>query len=268
MNSKPLILVTNDDGIVAPGLKALVEVARQLGEVIVVAPDSPQSGKGHAVTLSEPIRANEVDVFDGIPAYECSGTPVDCVKLAKHVILQGRTIDLCVSGINHGSNASVNILYSGTMSAAMEASLEGINSIGFSLLNYAFDADFSSSMVFAREIMSYVLEKGMQHGSLYNVNIPDLKAEEIKGIKVCRQAEGRWVEEFVEGQDPRGQGYYWLTGQFVIDDHGEDHDIWALENGYVSVVPSTHDMTNKPELRHIKQDLEERLVKFQTAAHP
>ena len=256
MNKRPLILVTNDDGMFAPGLKALVEVAKGLGDVVVVAPDSPQSGKGHAVTLSEPIRVNSVSVFDEVPAYECSGTPVDCVKLAKNVLLKDREIDLCVSGINHGSNASVNILYSGTMSAAMEASLEGVESIGFSLLDYSFEADFSAAKVFARIIMNHVLEHGMGDCKLYNVNIPKLPAEDIKGIKVCRQAQGRWVEEFVSGQDPRGEDYYWLTGKFVIDDEQDDHDIAALEAGYVSVVPSTHDMTRYIEIDHIKESME------------
>jgi 5'-nucleotidase len=197
-----------------------------------------------------------VRVFDEIPAYECSGTPVDCVKLAKHVVLQDRKIDLCVSGINHGSNASVNILYSGTLSAAMEASIEGIDSIGFSLLDFSFDADFSAAKVYAREIMKYALERGMREGHLFNVNIPKLGLDQLKGIKVCRQTNGRWIENFKVGHDPRGEKYYWLTGEFQHHDEGEDHDIWALENGYVSVVPSKHDLTNYPELAHISDGLE------------
>ncbi|RLD17987.1 MAG: 5'/3'-nucleotidase SurE [Bacteroidetes bacterium] len=256
MNKKPLILVTNDDGMFAPGLRALVEVARNLGEVVVVAPDSPQSGQGHAVTLSEPIRINAVDVFPEIDAYECSGTPVDCVKLAKHIVLKDRKIDLCISGINHGSNASVNILYSGTMSAAMEAALEGIKSIGFSLLDFSYTADFAPSQPYIKTLMKFVLNGGMQKGHLFNVNIPKLPLEEIRGIKVCRQAHGRWIEEFVEGTDPRGEKYYWLTGKFEVNDQGSDHDIWALENGYVSVVPSIHDLTNHAELDHLRQALE------------
>lgn len=256
MNKKPLILVTNDDGMFAPGLRALVEVAQNLGEVVVVAPDSPQSGQGHAVTLTEPIRLNAVDVFPGIDAYECSGTPVDCVKLAKHILLKDREIDLCVSGINHGSNASINILYSGTMSAAMEAALEGIRSIGFSLLDFSYTADFAPSQPYAKTLMEFVLNGGMQTGHLFNVNIPKLPLEEIKGIKVCRQAHGRWIEEFVEGKDPRGETYYWLTGKFEVVDDGTDHDIRALDEGYVAVVPSMHDLTNHNELDHIRQALE------------
>jgi 5'-nucleotidase len=251
MRKKPLILLTNDDGMFAPGLKALISVAREFGNVIVVAPNSPQSAKGHAVTLSEPIRLNKIEGLDGLEAYECSGTPVDCVKLAKNVIFKDREIDLCLSGINHGSNASVNILYSGTISAAMEASLEGIDSIGLSLLDYAFDADFSAAKVYTRHIIEYILRFGMPSGNLLNVNIPNLPLGQIKGIKVCRQAEGRWVEEFVEGDDPRGEKYYWLTGKFVVEDQGEDSDIWALENGFVSVVPSLHDLTNYPAIREL-----------------
>jgi 5'-nucleotidase len=244
MNKRPLILVTNDDGTSAPGLKALTEVVQQYGEVIVVAPDSPQSGQGHAVTLNTPIRYHEVNGFGDVHAYACSGTPVDCVKLAKHVILHGRQIDLCVSGINHGSNASINIIYSGTMSAAMEASVEGISSIGFSLLDFSFTADFSAAKYFANRIIAQVLEHGMAPASLLNVNIPALPADQIHGIRVCRQAVGRWVEEFAEGVDPRGEKYYWLTGKFIVEDTGEDHDIRALDDHYVSVVPSIHDLTN------------------------
>lgn len=250
--SKPLILVTNDDGITAPGIRALVEVAQMLGQVVVVAPDSPQSGKGHAISIHDPIRLYRSAIFEGIEAYECSGTPVDCVKLAKNVVLKDRQIDLCVSGINHGSNASINIIYSGTLSAAMEASLESIPSIGFSLLDYSHAADFNGAKPFVKEIMAYVLQNGLDHGSLLNVNVPNLPASAIKGIKICRQADARWIEEFAEAIDPRGQKYYWLTGKFINDDLGEDTDIWALDNGYISVVPSMHDLTNYKAIGHLK----------------
>jgi 5'-nucleotidase len=246
------ILVTNDDGMAAPGLHALVEVARQLGEVIVVAPNSPQSGQGHAITISEPLRLFPVDTFEGVEAYECSGTPVDCVKLAKHVILKGRVVDLCVSGINHGSNASINIIYSGTLSAAMEASLEGVNSIGFSLLDYSWGADFRAAQHYAKEIMEYVLHNGISGCRLLNVNFPRKPLEQIRGVRVCRQADARWKENFVEAADPRGQKYYWLTGEFVNDDLGEDTDVWALENDYVSVVPSGHDLTRHKAIQPLK----------------
>lgn len=254
--SKPLILVTNDDGITAPGIRALVDVASKLGEVIVVAPDSPQSGMGHAVTIHDPVRLHEAKVFDGIEAYECSGTPVDCVKLAKHIILRDRKPALALSGINHGSNAAINILYSGTLSAAMESSLEGIPSIGFSLLDFAYDADFEAAKPYLTELISFVLENGLSSGNLLNVNIPKLPTEELKGLKVCRQADSRWEEEFMEATDPRGQKYYWLTGKFVNMDPGEDTDLKALENGYISVVPSMHDLTNYkaiPLLKEVEQ---------------
>lgn len=249
--NRPLILVTNDDGITAPGIRALVDIAKELGEVIVVAPDSPQSGMGHAVTIHDPIRIHKAKVFNGIEAYECTGTPVDCVKLARHVLLRDRTPALALSGINHGSNAAINILYSGTLSAAMEASLEGIPSIGFSLLDFAHDADFEAAKPFLSELIRFVLEKGMAAGSLLNVNIPKLPRHEIKGMKVCRQAKSRWDEEFQEAIDPRGQKYYWLTGKFINMDDGDDTDLWALDNGYISVVPSMHDLTNYRAMPHL-----------------
>ncbi|MCB0685772.1 MAG: 5'/3'-nucleotidase SurE [Saprospiraceae bacterium] len=246
---KPLILVTNDDGILAPGLAALVDAVKALGEVIVVAPDSPQSGKGHAITIDQPLRINEVEAFGPIKAYECSGTPVDCVKLAMNVIGSNRTFDLCVSGINHGSNASINIIYSGTLSAAMEASLEGVNSIGFSLLDYSFDADFSPGLPFIHQICQQTLEHGLGETRLLNVNIP---TGNIKGIKVCKQADARWVEDFQQGTDPRGKHYYWLTGRFENGSKEEDSDLKALEEGYISLVPSMHDLTHYRAMQSLK----------------
>ncbi len=238
-----LILVTNDDGIFAPGLKALVNIAKKHGDVVVVAPNSPQSGMGHAITINHPLRLHKIQNFEGVESYECSGTPVDCVKLAKNVLLKDRNIDLCISGINHGSNASINIIYSGTLSAAMEASLEHIPSIGFSLMDYSFDADFDASADFINSIITTALTFGINDCKLLNVNIPKLTKKEIKGLKVCRQAEGSWVEEFKEGKDPRNETYYWLTGEFHCTDPGEDTDLWALENGFISIVPSGHDLT-------------------------
>ncbi len=249
---KPLILVTNDDGIHAPGIRNLVEAVKELGEVVVLAPDQPQSGQGHAITLEHPIKLREEHIFEDVIAYSCSGTPVDCVKLAKNVIWKDREIDLCVSGINHGSNASINIIYSGTMSAAMEASLEGIDSIGFSLLDYSYDADFEAAKYYAKEISKKALEKAFEKCKLLNVNIPKLTLEEIKGIKVCRQGDGYWVEDFQEGSDPRGRNYYWLTGKFINKEKGNESDIWALENGYISIVPSGHDLTIHPAINTMK----------------
>jgi len=238
----PLILVTNDDGITAPGIKALVEAMKTIGEVVVVAPDSPQSGMGHAITINKPLRLQQIELFEGVKSFSCSGTPVDCVKLANNKVLD-RKPDLCVSGINHGSNSSINIIYSGTMSAAVEASLEQIPSIGFSLLDYAIEADFSAAKEYAITIAKQVLENGIPKSSLLNVNIPKLPFELIKGMRICRQAVAKWEEEYIERIDPFGKKYYWLTGKFVNYDHGEDTDEWSLANGYVSVVPVQHDLT-------------------------
>jgi 5'-nucleotidase len=250
---KPLILVVNDDGIFAPGIRALIEVVQQIGEVIVVAPDKPQSGMGHALSIHDPLRINrDKKNFPEIEAYECSGTPVDCVKLGKFIALKDRQIDLCVSGINHGSNASINILYSGTMSAAMEASLEGIPSIGFSLDHFSFDADFEPCKPFVLELCQFMLTHKLK-ANLLNVNIPKLPLDQIKGIKVCRQAEARWTEKFLENKDPLRRPYYWLTGEFNnLETEATDTDLWALKNGYVSVVPSFHDLTNYKGIDELK----------------
>lgn len=251
--NKPLILVTNDDGITAPGIRKLMEIAKQLGEIVVVAPDSPQSGQGHAITIERPLRLKKVHIFDDVSSWECSGTPVDCVKLAKNVLLKDRKIDLCVSGINHGSNSSLNIIYSGTMSAAMEAAVENIPSVGFSLLDYSFDADFDQAEPYIRQIMEYVLQNRFEPYTLLNVNIPKLSKDEIQGVRVCRQAKARWIEDYMEAKDPRGQSYYWLTGKFVNEDEGVDTDVFALENGYISVVPAQYDLTFYEQINNFKQ---------------
>ncbi len=238
----PVILVTNDDGITAPGLHALVDAVKGLGQIIVVAPDSPQSGMGHAITINKPLRLDKVDVHGEHNWYQCSGTPVDCVKIAMDKILH-RKPDLCVSGVNHGSNSSINVIYSGTMSAAMEGAIEGIPSVGFSLLNYSLEADFTAAKAYARIIARNVLENGLPAGSLLNVNIPNFTLDKIKGVKVCRQATAKWEEEFDERLDPNKRKYYWLTGKFINYDKGEDTDEWALANGFVSLVPVQYDFT-------------------------
>ena len=243
MTQKPLILVSNDDGISAPGIRALIKVMNEFGEVVVVAPDRPQSGMGHAITLNSPLLCDKVQIDDGPQEeYSCSGTPVDCVKLAVNKILK-RKPDLCVSGINHGSNSSINVIYSGTMSAALEGALEGIPSIGFSLLDHAHDADFSASQEVVRKLVANVFKEGLAEGICLNVNIPKLSSKDIKGIRVCRQANANWIEEFDERKDPTGRTYYWLTGTFQNYDNGEDTDECALANGYVSVVPVQYDVT-------------------------
>jgi len=241
--SKPLILVTNDDGISAPGLRALIAVMAEIGEVIVVAPDNPQSAMGHAITINNTLYLNKIsNEKDIITEYSCTGTPVDCVKMAVSEILKKKP-DLCVSGVNHGSNSSINVIYSGTMSAAVEAGIEGIPAIGFSLLDSEWNADFDTIKSFVRKITLEVLEKSLPEGVVLNVNFPKLKKEDIKGIKICRQAKALWMEKFDKRKTPQGRDYYWLTGEFVNQDHGEDTDIWALENGYISVVPVQFDLT-------------------------
>ena len=242
---KPLILVTNDDGITAPGLRMLVSIMKTLGEVIVVAPDSPQSGMGHAITLDSTLYSKKLTIdldSEGIDEYSCSGTPADCVKLALQELLPKKP-DICVSGINHGSNSSINVIYSGTMSAAIEAGIEGIPAIGFSLCDYTWEADFSQAKDFIFTIVTEALKNGIPKGTVLNVNIPKLKKNKLKGIKICRQAKANWKEKFDKRTNPMGKVYYWLTGEFELLDKGEDTDEWALANGYISVVPTHFDLT-------------------------
>lgn len=248
--SKPIILITNDDGITAPGLRNLVEVMKTIGEVVVVAPDSPQSGMGHAITINKPLRLDKVNVFHGIDSYQCSGTPADCVKLAVNKVLH-RKPDILVSGINHGSNSSINVIYSGTMSAAVEGAIEGIPSIGFSLCDFNIDADFTVAKHYAKLIVKQILNIGIQEGTLLNVNIPYLPMSKVKGVKICRQANAKWVESFDERLDPHKRKYYWLRGEFINLDAGDDTDEWALKHGYVSVVPVQFDLTAHHAIHHL-----------------
>ena len=241
---EPIILITNDDGVTAPGIRALVEAVKGLGKIIVVAPDKPQSGMGHAITIGSPLRMQKVNVFEGVEAYSTSGTPVDCVKLAVDKVIHSKP-DICLSGINHGANHSINVIYSGTMSAALEASIESIPSIGFSLLDLSLDADFNAARKFARILVEHVLNSKQQDKHLcLNVNIPKGEEKMIKGIKICRQAYAKYEEEFDERKDPHGRRYYWLTGEFVNFDKGKDTDVWALKNNFVSVVPVQFDLTH------------------------
>ena len=241
--SKPLILISNDDGINASGLRLLVELMKQLGEVVVIAPDSPQSGMGHAITIGNTLRLSESHLFDGVVAYQCTGTPADCIKMGKGFVLKDRTIDLVVSGINHGSNTSISVIYSGTMSAAIEGAIEDIPSIGFSVCDYSIEADFSHVKEHVLKIASQVLEKGLPKGVALNVNFPPISDEPLKGIKICRQTRAKWQEEFDRRIDPTGRQYFWLTGSFVNQDKGEDIDEWAIKHNYTSVVPVSFDLT-------------------------
>lgn len=243
MTNRPLILVTNDDGITAPGIRALIDIMNTIGDVVVVAPDSPQSGMGHAITLDSTLYCTEITVDKGPQKeYQCSGTPADCVKLAVNELMS-RKPDLCVSGINHGSNSSINVIYSGTMSAAIEAGIEGVPAIGFSLLDYRWTADFEPLKPYIEKITRNALKNSIPSDVVLNVNFPLLPKKEIKGIKICRQAKAHWVEKFDKRQSPMGKDYYWLTGEFINEDKGDDTDEAALAHGYISVVPTQFDLT-------------------------
>jgi 5'-nucleotidase len=249
---KPHILITNDDGYYAPGILKLTELMRKLGDVTVVAPEDAMSASGHAITVRDPLRLKKRHQEEGLEIWSCKGTPVDCVKLGEQVVLRKKP-DLLVSGINHGSNASVNIVYSGTMAAALESTINGIPSIGFSLCDYNHNADFSKLDKYVLQIAQQVLENGLPEATCLNVNIPAVNGLDIKGIKVCRQAKARWVEEFDERTDPAKRDYYWLTGRFELLDDKADTDEWALRQNYVSVVPVHYDLTAHQAIEHIKK---------------
>ncbi|MEY2834773.1 MAG: 5/3-nucleotidase SurE [Bacteroidota bacterium] len=249
----PIILITNDDGLTAPGIMNLVEAVKDLGRVVVVAPDKPQSGMGHAITIGFPLRLHKAHLMEGVEAWSCSGTPVDCVKLAVDKVLHQKP-DICLSGINHGANHSINVIYSGTMSAAIEASIENIPSIGFSLLDYSLEADFAGARKYARMIVEKMLSKKADKHLCLNVNIPKGDPELIKGVKVCKQAYAKYEEDFQERKDPGGKKYYWLTGEFRNFDKSKDTDVWALENNYVSIVPVQYDLTNYQLKQKIEKD--------------
>lgn len=240
--SRPLIFITNDDSLHAKGIASLVEAAKPFGDIVVIAPDKPQSGMGHAITIHDPIRLYASNIFEGIEAYSCSGTPVDCVKLGIYEILH-RKPDLLLSGINHGANTSTNVLYSGTMSAAVEGAMEHIPSIGFSLDSFDHQADFSTAIKVAQTVIPTVLKNGLPQGVCLNINIPNVTASQLKGIKVCRQAYAFWEDRFDKRVDPFGKTYYWLTGTFDSHEEAEDTDLFAIAQGYASVVPTQFDLT-------------------------
>jgi 5'-nucleotidase len=252
MSKKPVIFVTNDDGITSGGIRALIDIMRQIGDVVVVAPDKPQSGTAHAITIHVPLRLKTIIQEPGYEEYSCNGTPADCVKLGFKVVLKGRP-DILVSGINHGSNASINIIYSGTMAAVFEGAMSGVPSVGFSLLNYKADADFSQCRDYVKRITENVLSQGLPDGICLNVNIPDTPQNEIRGIRICKQANGTWEEDFDERIDPIGRNYYWLKGIFIKIGNGEDTDEWALENNWISIVPVQFDFTAHSVIAELKR---------------
>ncbi len=250
MINRPLILVTNDDGVQSKGISSLIRVLCPLGDVVVVAPDGGRSGMSSAISSKLPIWLNLLKKEEGLTVYSCSGTPVDCVKLAVNEILD-RKPDILVSGINHGSNSSICVLYSGTMGAALEGTIFGIPSVGVSLTDHSSDADFSDVAKYAAVITSKVLDEGLPQGVCLNVNVPDVKL--VKGIKVCRQAKGLWVKEFMKSKDALDNDIYWLTGYFQNEEpESEDTDEWALSHGYVSVVPTQIDMTAYEAVKNLK----------------
>ena len=254
MTKKPLILITNDDGINAPGLRKLISLVKNLGDIIVIASEFPMSGMAHAVTIQNPLRVRLLVDEPNYKEYLTTGTPVDNVKLGKHK-LAGRLPDLILSGINHGSNAAINIIYSGTMGAALEGLIDGIPSIGFSLDDFSPLADFSHVDKYVISITQQVINEALPKGICLNVNFPMISNEPLKGIKVCRQADARWVEEFEERQDPHGRTYYWLAGRFENGDKRDDTDEKALSNNYVSVVPSHTDFTAHSHIENLNFEL-------------
>ena len=250
--SKPLILISNDDGITAPGIRFLIKAMKAIGSVVVVAPDSPQSAKSHSISITNPLRYKLIEESVDYKEFSLNGTPVDCVKFALHKLLNRRP-DIIVSGINHGSNASINIIYSGTMAAATEGAMGGIPSIGFSILDYNEDVDFSHAESYLIDIVNRVLNDGLPPKTALNVNFPTPNGSAYKGLKVCRQADGYWREDFDERFDPRdGKPYFWLKGEFLLQDSGEDTDEFALKNYFVSLVPVKFDFTDYDNINTLK----------------
>jgi len=247
---RPLILVTNDDGYFAPGLKVLIDMVRPYGDVLVVAPEQGVSGMSHAITIKNPLRISLINKEDGLRIYKLNGTPVDCVKMALNQVAE-RKPDILVSGINHGSNSSISVIYSGTMGGAIEGSLNRIPSIGFSLCSHSMDADFSLAKKYGEQIFKHILQNGLPDYTCLNVNFPVTTEREFKGIKVCRQARGVWKEEYEKRTDPHGGTYFWLTGNFNVHENGAtDTDEWALENNYASIVPVKTDFIDYESLSH------------------
>lgn len=252
-NKKPFILLTNDDGYFAPGLLNVIDMVREYGDVLVVAPEKAMSGMSHAITITNPLRASLVKKEENLSIYKVNGTPVDCLKIAIDQ-LTDKLPDLLISGINHGSNSSISIIYSGTMGAAMEGCLNGIPSIGLSLDSHSFDADFSVVVKHSKPIVEYVLEKGLPPFTALNINFPVCTEEEFKGVRVCRQTKGLWNEDFEKRTDPHGQDYYWMTGAFHNEEpQSTDTDMWAVDNNYAAVVPVMPDFTNYKALSQLEE---------------
>ena len=253
MEKRPLILITNDDGYKSPGIKYITDIAKQFGDVVVVAPTKGHSGMSHAVTLSEPIRFTLKAEEPGLKSYSCTGTPVDCVKIALNQILDCKP-DLLISGINHGSNSSVSLFYSGTVAAAIEGCMNSIPSIALSVDDHSIDADFRLALKYGKKIIPEVLSRGLPDSTCLNINFPKIPPEECNGIKVCRQTMGVWREEFEHRVDPHGRDYYWLTGYFSnLEPKEVDNDDWAIQQNYAAIVPIKVDVTNHEALDQIRK---------------
>ncbi len=251
MKKKKTILITNDDGINTRGLNKLIAIARHYGRVVVVAPDQARSGQSHAVSVALPLHLTKIRYGEDFEEYICSGTPVDAIKLGEQIILKENP-DLILSGINHGSNASVNVIYSGTMAAAREASIDGIPGIGFSLLDYSPEANFDEAEKYIRQIIEDVLQNGLPPDVALNVNIPAVAEKDLKGIRVCHQSQGRWEEMMEERKDEKGNVYYWLTGTFKDMEEDENGDIKRLEQNYVTITPVQIDITAYKHITELK----------------
>lgn len=253
MTQQPLILITNDDGIHAKGMATLVDICKPLGQVVVVAPERANSAKSHSVTINQPVNYYPVDTYPGTEAYAVTGTPVDSVKMALGNILT-RKPDFVFSGINHGSNAAINVIYSGTMAAAIEGASFDIPSVGFSLTDHNPDANFEPASSYVRGIIKQVMQSGLPHRTCLNVNIPNIPEKEIQGVRICRQTKGYWNDGFTKRQHPAGFHYYWLTGRYVNEEpEAKDTDEWALRHNYVAVVPVQTDLTNYQAIDFLNQ---------------
>lgn len=255
---RPRILVSNDDGIDAPGIYALARELQKIGVVSVFAPDKQQSAVGHAITMNYPLRVTKFFKNDLFFGYAVEGTPADCVKLAVHTLLREEP-DLLVSGINHGSNTAINIIYSGTVSAATEGTILGIPSIAVSLTTRN-EPDFRFAAKFARKLAAFILRKGLPEATLLNVNIPPIQEKEIAGVRVTRQGKTRWDDTFDVRRDPNNKEYYWLTGKLEIVDHSEDTDQIAVMNKFISVTPIQYDLTDYKTLKQMRNWSVEKLL--------
>lgn len=244
MQSKEaIILITNDDGVDAKGIKCLTDAVKDMGRVVVVAPLHPMSAQSHAITVRDPLWFKQLSSENNVEIYACSGTPVDCIKIGIHQILKENPT-VILSGINHGPNLSASVFYSGTMAAAIEGCLNQIPSIGFSLDDFSHSADFSNTIAYIKQITAETMRNGLPNGICLNVNFPAKKGQPIKGVKIVRQLQGKWREEFVQREHPHGGNYYWLSGEFIsLEPEAQDTDTWAVENGYIAIVPTQLDLT-------------------------